>query len=74
MGGPGAEFGKLAGRSLNKARVQGRNFMKDQNRDPREEAWQYIGYFGIRSAYLNAKRLNMETPRLRQAYRVFWRD
>jgi hypothetical protein len=29
---------------------------------------------GIRSAYTKAKELNLELPRLRQAYRLFWKD
>ena len=74
MGGPGATFGRQAGRSLSRARHSARDFLKDTSRDHREESWQFIGYTGIRSAYLVAKTLNLEMPRLRQAYRIFWKD
>ena len=74
MGGPGAAFGRQAGRSLSRARHSAKDFLKDKARDHREESWQFIGYTGIRSAYLVAKTLNLEMPRLRQAYRIFWKD
>jgi glycerol-3-phosphate dehydrogenase len=74
MGGPGATFGRQAGRSLSRAKHSARDFLSDNGRDHREDIWQFIGYTGIRSAYLAAKSLNLEMPRLRQAYRIFWKD
>ncbi|MFH1137195.1 MAG: 1-acyl-sn-glycerol-3-phosphate acyltransferase [Pseudomonadota bacterium] len=74
MGGPGAAFGREAGRSLAKARLSARDFLQQPSRDLMEEGRHFIGYTGIRSAYLTAKRLDLEMPRLRQAYRIFWID
>lgn len=74
MGGPGAAFGRQAGRSLTKARQTAMEFVDDATRDKREEGYHLIGYYGIRSAYLASKNMNLDLPRLRQAYRIFWKD
>ncbi|MEW5725097.1 MAG: 1-acyl-sn-glycerol-3-phosphate acyltransferase [Thermodesulfobacteriota bacterium] len=74
LGGPGAAFGRKAGRSLSSAKAQAMDFVLHSPRELREEAQHLIGYTGIRSAYLVAKSLNVNVPRLRQAYGIFWRD
>ena len=75
MGGPGVAFGRQAGRALSKTRSSALEFLADDSRDLRsEEGWHLVGYTGIRSAYLTAKNLNLNLPRLRQAYRIFWKD
>ena len=74
MGGPATNFGRQAGRSLSRAKHSAMDYLKDNSRDHREAGWQFIGYTGIRSAYLTSKKLNLEMPRLRQAYRIFWKD
>ena len=70
MGGPGASFGRQAGRSLNWAK----NFRQESAKESREDSPQTLAYYGIRSAYLTAKNLGLHVPRLRQAYRIFWKD
>ena len=74
MGGPSAQYGREAGKLLRMARLSASDFLYQSARDLREEGYSFIGYTGIRSAYLTAKRLNLEMPRLRQAYRIFWKD
>jgi glycerol-3-phosphate dehydrogenase len=70
MGGPGASFGRQAGRSLNWAK----GFRQEPAKESREDSPQKLAYYGIRSAYLTAKNLGLHVPRLRQAYRIFWKD
>lgn len=70
LGGPGTYFGRQAGRSSSWAR----DFVQNASKNLREEAHTLTGYYGIRSAYMTAKSLNLKVPRLRQAYRIFYKD
>ena len=74
MGGPSADFGRQAARSIDKAKAMARDSLNSPTRETLEQGHFLLGYNGIRSAYQNAKRLNLETPILRQAYRTFWKD
>ncbi|MEW6266154.1 MAG: 1-acyl-sn-glycerol-3-phosphate acyltransferase [Thermodesulfobacteriota bacterium] len=74
MGGPGANFGRRAAKSLAKAKQAVLDSSGDSSTELSEEGQLLIGYTGIRSAYLRAKELDLKVPRLRQAYRLFWKD
>ena len=74
LGGPGAAFGRKAGKSLTRAKQSALEFLKHAPGDLREEGVQLIGYTGIRSAYHLARKHNVKAPLLRQAYRIFWKD
>lgn len=74
LGGPGATFGREAGKSLSKARAAVMDAGEGFSRDADEKGPLMIGYTGIRSAYMVAKDLDLNVPRLRQAYRIFWKD
>ncbi|MFH1092163.1 MAG: hypothetical protein V1742_11410, partial [Pseudomonadota bacterium] len=65
---------RQAARSLARTSASARDFLNRLSRESLEDRQDLIGYTGIRSAYLTAKDLGLELPRLLQAYRIFWKD
>ncbi|MBU2546914.1 MAG: hypothetical protein KKB20_00760, partial [Proteobacteria bacterium] len=74
LGGPGANFGRRAGGRLRRAKLSARDFLENQPEDFEQTAYRLIGYTGIRSAWLTAKKFGLDLPRLAQAHDIFWED
>jgi glycerol-3-phosphate dehydrogenase len=73
MGGPAASFGRWASRSLSKAQNLDLDSLQNEDRGSRDQDGRLMGYIGIRAAYHLAHQHDLDLPRLRQAYGLFWK-